>query len=837
MKKSLFINECRIPLDEIHKLKALKYPSKGLSSKHKKYVQRCILKELERIAIFDGDILFCLIDQQADTRDEKELLRSFLKKQIRLFNEKLLQPITLLQLPESTVERLVFALVAAQARVQGIYKLRGRSFFKPSKSNKKGHLAVDTTLITEDSWIKLYFVPTLTLLTEITNTNRSEIKDVPAIGLCSFRNQCDIAEPDGSCQYFTPGYLGLVEDDKGIEVLSNEAKEALVNNFKNCPQIKGAQRVVDVKPTKRARNTVWYPAYAVKLHFVDADFSGRQKDEFRKFTLMSSDTRWTKTHEWIEQILGLDNRSSKEFRSVIEQGGVQLPVTSLLEQEHAIGGRENRPYKPVDFPDQKIIIDQQNPQPSAYGGGYEFNRSGAYDRHSLNRPFDTISPFIILPNIPNTATQTRSLMKSLSDGYRKKETAYYDRNFEGLNTREGLQKYNTRFVNPWDEEEFTLLNDTSDQSYSNAVDDYIRRWNASRERDPGKIVIVVKPPETSSTNSPSLYYNLKSKLNGEGIPNQFLTFETLAKLTSRQDAFGPVLESIWLNIYAKMGGIPWRIESEIGNVHCFIGVGFGLNTSKIGEHIYAGVAHVFDKYGNWIDVASDSQQVDTDEYDSFLDRNKFMQGTASFKISQETTESIVYNALRLYKDKQDFSHLPPQNIVLHKLGQIYDCEVTGFLEAIKRVIGNIDMCRLGILQIEQDHLRRLYGSEAQDEKLNRTVFRGTGLVINDKKLLLASTGRTRSKYFGIGTPNPLLLTSVMPSVETQRAYGCRAKQFYGIETLGQHVMALTQLHWGSTRDNVRQPITTLYAQKVAELISKMERGIDTWTSYHRPWFL
>jgi hypothetical protein len=50
-------------------------------------------------------------------------------------------------------------------------------------------------------------------------------------------------------------------------------------------------------------------------------------------------------------------------------------------------------------------------------------------------------------------------------------------------------------------------------------------------------------------------------------------------------------------------------------------------------------------------------------------------------------------------------------------------------------------------------------------------------------------------------------------------------------------MALTQLHWGSTRDNIRLPITGMYAQKVADLISKTDALVETWESYHRPWFL
>lgn len=482
-------------------------------------------------------------------------------------------------------------------------------------------------------------------------------------------------------------------------------------------------------------------------------------------------------------------------------------------------------------------MNQQNPRPFPYGGGYQFSQYGAYDRNDSNRPFEKIFPFLILPEDAGIAHSVRILMNCFAKGYTPKVNVYGDKPFTGINELEGKQKYNVEFINPWEEEEYHLLSDTSDLAYLEATEEITRQW-ASYKYDPSRMVIIIKPPETSSSNSPNLYHDLKSKLDGEGIPNQFITFDTLAQLTSSRSAFGPVLQSLWLNIYAKMGGIPWRIESEIGNVHCFIGIGFGLNPINIGEHIYAGVAHVFDKYGNWVNIASDSRQVTKSELDSFYNRNKYLEGTASFKISQETTESIVYNALTLYRDKQTASGLLPHNIVLHKLGAVYECEVIGFLNAIKRVIGNLDVCQLGILQIEQDHLRRLYGSPVMnDKRLSHAAFRGTGLEINKTKMLLATTGRTEKKYFGIGTPNPLLLTSILPSSQVQTIYSCRLQQFYGIETLGRHVMALTQLHWGSIKDNVRQPITTLYAQKVAELVSKMKTKIDTRTSFHRPWFL
>ncbi|MDX9866164.1 MAG: hypothetical protein RBT34_15280, partial [Anaerolineaceae bacterium] len=181
----------------------------------------------------------------------------------------------------------------------------------------------------------------------------------------------------------------------------------------------------------------------------------------------------------------------------------------------------------------------------------------------------------------------------------------------------------------------------------------------------------------------------------------------------------------------------------------------------------------------------------------------------------------------------------------HKLGKIYECEVIGFLEGIRQVLGSLGNCRLGLLQIEQDHHIRLYSSSVESIKENNTIFRGSALQLNPEKVVIASTGcisRQRSSglstnYYGIGTPKPLLLTSIVPNQHILQKYGCDINQFYNIEDLAEHAMALTQLHWGSLKDNVRLPITTFYARKVADLISKTNVSINPGLGYYRPWFL
>jgi hypothetical protein len=696
--------------------------------------------------------------------------------------------------------------------------------------------------VIEDGAIKIYFTPTLIALINIQDTYRQERYDLELVGLCQFRVGCDLANSYGSCPYVYPGRLGYYSQEVPITSLSSERQQGFQNAYKECPRILEVTRVILARAAKKATNTPAYPLYVVhsRLSKTDLQTQAQMARLYRRETLMLSSSRWKWTVRWLNDIFGVDVESGPDTVE-LEIGSIRLPVRIVLHRAHAVPGKPDLDYKAIRIPEQRVVNDKQDPRPLPQSGGWLFINSGAYDRQDIDRPFDKVNPYLIVPNQESILTLARTLMNVFSNG-KYISRARGDQEFTGINCPESQEKYNCQFVNVWDEEEDVFLVDGSEADYWRAVQDVKREWSKHSSRDSSRIAIVIIPGTSVEGEETTLYYNLKKVFLEEGLPSQFITLSTLRDLGNQSIPFGPVPHSVWLNVYTKLGGKPWRLSNQLGNVHCFIGIGFGLNPRRIGNHIYAGVAHVFDKYGSWIDVASDWKHLSESEREGFEGVQRYLQGTSSFKISQSMTQSIVYDALRLYEQYQSETQEPAKNIVLHKLGRIYECEIVGFMEGIRQTLGTMSECNLGILQIEQDHKIRLYGDEAEDRpKENRTVFRGMALVLGEFKAVLATTGRVSrgnyTYYPGIGTPQPLLLTSHSPSPTLLRRYGCNAGQFYDIDTLTRHVMALTQLHWGSTKENIRLPITALYAHKVADLIFKTGATVDTWSTYHRPWFL
>lgn len=837
----IFVNEVRLPLQSILELKAFKYQAPGLRSRHKKKLEFRISCQISRLGIFDGDVLFFIPNQNESQKDENRILSKFLSDNIRNFSSKTIQEMNLKQIPIRVLERLIFSMISNQAFNRGIYTIYGRTFFKPTpQKGKRAHLAIETTLFVEDNIVKVYLTPTFIGLVYIDDTLRRQRYDLELVGLCKHRVGCELSKDNVSCPYISPGKLGYYSSEMLIEKLPDDRKDGFRNAFLECPKIDTIQKTILVKATTKAKNVLAFPPFVVNAKFSKTDLEAEIKTAraYRKATLMLSENRFITTHQRIVDLFDMRMSSSDTISLGLKINDVILPVSSILDIPHSSNIDGTSKYKAIQIPLQKNVNDMQNPTPLPQSGGWLFAQKGAYDRNDINRVFDEIRPYMIIPE--ELIHESRTLLHLLSDG-EYKSRANYDQDFVGVNQDQSKEKYNTRFVNIWEEEEDFFIVKNKDVDYWKYVQEVKRAWSTNINRDLNRIAIVVVP-STDEDDENSLYYRLKKVFIEEGIPSQFISTETLHKVNNNHVAFGPILHSLWQNIYTKMGGKPWRLASQLGNVHAFIGVGFGLNPHKQDNHIFAGVAHIFDKYGSWIDIASGFKDISDDERYSFDRRDKYAQGTSSFKISRNVTQSIIYDALRLYQDKQSVTGEPANNIVLHKLGKIYECEVLGFLEGITQTLGTLENCHLGIVQIEQDHHLRLYGGlDKSDKRVSRTVVRGGGLVLNRSKVVLATTGLVyrggRNKYPGIGTPQPLLLTSIIPSPNILNQYKCNSDQFYNNEELSKHVMALTQLHWGSTKENVRLPITTLYAQKVADLISKTGAKVDTWSSYHRPWFL
>lgn len=839
---SFWLNEIRIPLDGIADIPVDVYAASDLSAHHKRRLEITLAAQCGRVSRFEGNVLYSIaVDKDATV----SCLNQVLRQNIRVFSSENLSTTTLGKVAEPVLERLLFELIKTKAQSAKYFSLSNRTLFRiHSQPSSIGFYSVDTRTLIEDDYARIYLVPSSVALINIENTVRSRIHNLDLVRICKFRDVCPIWRKDGRCRYAFPGRVGFYEKRTQREALNESEKASLSKAYDGCPKFEEAGgNLILVKASPKSRRALPYPTYLLSAVATKQDVQiAGEAQNYRRAALQPSKDRFENTEKIIRQVFG-----SGESFTVKD---LEIPFQNILALEGSPNSKINRiGYTASVFRAQNIVTDPNRPQGGPYGGGWQFQIWGAYDRGDRNRSFESIHPYLIVPEADSVLELVDNLLDKLSNGYEKKQSdefEYEDCDFVGLNTTDGRARYNVSFTQVEDEDRFAVK--ANDVAYVAAAQQIKRRFVArGSQPDPNRIVLVILPDEDVDPDEGSpLYFRLKRIFVEEGIPTQFVTLGTLRALNNPATPFGSVLWNLFLDMYVKLGGKPWRLATQVSNVHCFIGIGFALNPQAEDKHIYAGVANVFDHYGNWLDITSAYEHLTDEQREDFYSRSAFLEGTSSFKISQATTYSIVTNSLELYREKQTQSRLPPRNIILHKLGQIYQCEVEGMLEAISNTVGTLENCRIGIASIHTHHLLRLYGIQDNNDRASRVALRGTRVLLRQNRALLATTGRiyrqtprkTINFYPGIGTPRPLLVENIIPDQTLQNKYKLGANQFYSTSELSAHIFALTHLHWGSIREDIRLPITVLYAKRVADIISKSGiLRLDTAMSLRRPWFI
>jgi argonaute-like protein implicated in RNA metabolism and viral defense len=308
-----------------------------------------------------------------------------------------------------------------------------------------------------------------------------------------------------------------------------------------------------------------------------------------------------------------------------------------------------------------------------------------------------------------------------------------------------------------------------------------------------------------------------------------------------------ILQNLLVNMYSKMGGRPWSLHSPLGDVNAFIGIGFGLNPKETEKHVYIGVANVFDSHGEWVDICSDHKDITNEERESFYGHEAFTERSSSYKLSEEMTQNITEESLKRFRDVNPSIGFP-RNVVIHKNGRLYECEIRGIMAALKKLEeSGAAFEKIGLLSIIQIHNYRLFGNEDSFERGLRVIKdrppkRGAVYFLDAEEALLCTTGKFYGErpggkkliYTGLGTPRPLLLKN---HTADPKDYGFSELQPYPFNDLIKQVFGLSKIHWGSLRTDIHLPVTSLYSNRVAKVISKS--GIERIhkPASKRPWFL
>ena len=283
-----------------------------------------------------------------------------------------------------------------------------------------------------------------------------------------------------------------------------------------------------------------------------------------------------------------------------------------------------------------------------------------------------------------------------------------------------------------------------------------------------------------------LHNLIKAKAMGLRIPTQIVKPSTLVvkkskslKIkypTSMQDVATRAW-NLYVAIYYKAGGIPWRLIRNPSDFTTFyIGVSFYKSLDE--TTVQTSIAQVFNERGEGVIVRGEKAIITKTNRQPHL--------------SKENSYSLLRNALAIYK--REHGNLPAR-VVVHKSSEHNEDEIEGFSEALREY----EIERSDFVSIRKTFSRLFRYGEYPP-------LRGTYWPLTTEDQVLYTRGSVHffKTYPGMYVPRPLLIK--MDKIEQAQ------------QTIVEEVLALTKMNWNNTQFDGGWPITLRAARQVGSIL-------------------
>lgn len=819
------LNRVRIDRSALDRFPILVAEGLHLSQRHAFLLQRKIIQALQAPTISHGRFLAVVLTGEFEPSDYWNLLDSEglegYTKVLTTFGQQTFR----------TRRRILGAIVGHYGRQHSIFQEGFLAFYEYTQNGSVFHKSLRITVLEDVEHYDLFLEPGCDVLYPLNSLD-------PEMVMEQARNRVlEIPPVDRRCGGGFLGFLIGAEEASAIE----EETEFFLTEL----QADSTSQFARLKRTRRSETTYLVPSHSVLIQpSYELLVYFNDLRALRDRTLLRPSERLRQVRQWYHKLFPNDLVSAGNLTA-----GIKLHF-SLVEPIEYDGLKDQKPCalfysdNPLRFgPTQPGNIEITDP----YKGLRQY---GPWDLRFRDQPRpDSIRPYIIRPKDDDLGWRIYHLFRYFEDGgYTGNEKAsQFDRSFRGFS-----REFRVPFQMPGKED--GVPDCETDEEYLDAADAIIAKWTAS-DGDPSRIALVAFPFDQEdslegSEFSKELYPQLKQKFLRAGLPSQMIDRSTIENIRFRggrpgrrkhlcfdeQSYFGHILWNLALSIYVKMGGRPWTLQRELDNVNCLIGLSFTVNTLRSDHPMYVGIANIFDEFGEWVDIAPDQKKLSDVELKAWYESpySFYSQEATSSKLPCEFTSEIIKRSILSYKNRRGRN---PLNIVIHKTGTIYQAEIEGILQGIKAARIPLSKITIGFVSLIQNHGFRMYGEPDTDSRDSCVVRRGVMCKLEAGRNLLATTGRTERSSHVLGTPQPLEVRVEHPSSEILESVALDHINQYSDAQLCEQLMALTQLHWGSMRREIKLPVTVLYSQKVASLSARAEITSLPPGRLHRPWFV
>lgn len=425
-------------------------------------------------------------------------------------------------------------------------------------------------------------------------------------------------------------------------------------------------------------------------------------------------------------------------------------------------------------------------------------------------PYDSTTFDIKTPNIlcicnRNNRGNFTKFLSNLKDGM--PQSKYFQK---------GLQKkYDLQDV---------IINIRETQGYS--TEEYTNTISSYDENKPHLAIIEIPGSFKRQLDQSNPYYRIKAKLLSLEIPVQFVTSEVVGNHNEY------ILNSIALQIYAKLGGTPWVLPSQRSVDREII---IGIGHSWLRRNQYAG-AEQNRVVGITTFMSSDGQYLLGDKVKDIAFENYF----------DELLKSLKQSIQRL-STEQGWTDGDTVRLIFHIFKPIKNTE----FNVISQLVRDITQYKIkfAFVTISNIHPTMLFDTNQPGISKYGSHFvkgqfipnRGNNIFLDEKTCIVQMFGANELKTSKQGMSKPVLITIRTPKGNNDSS-DLNDLLFYDLGYITQQIFSFTYLSWRSFLPG-EEPATMKYSNLISKLLGKM-RNVPNWDAdslnyglKRKKWFL